>query len=108
MTRVAGILVEHEGHEYLVTSDDSSLPDVLERDTIGAWQTLKKHGPGGRAGATANEILGALGQHAPPDHTQQDIKKLIIFALGELTRKFFVAADGDLASLWRKRRLWLR
>lgn len=92
MAKIAGILIVHDGHEYLVTSDDSSLPDVLERDMKGEWHTLKKRGPGGRAGAVANEILNALGESAPPDHTQQDIKKLIIHCLGELTRKFFEAA----------------
>lgn len=92
MTNISGILIMHDGHEYVVTSDDSSLPDILERDENGDWHTLKKRGPGGRAGAMANEILNALGQHSPQNHTQQDIKKLIIHCLGELNRKFFEAA----------------
>jgi hypothetical protein len=89
MTKIRGIVVQHEGHEYLITADDGHLPDLLERGADGTWHTLKRSGPGGRAGATANEILHGLGIKEPVDHTQQDIKKLFSHAIGELVKHFF-------------------
>jgi len=92
MTEVRGILVEHDGHEYLVTADQSGLPDLLMRDSFGAWATLKHKGPKGKARQAAQEILQALGEPAPDDHTQQHIKSLVILSVNEIIRRFFSMA----------------
>jgi hypothetical protein len=90
--KVVGVLIEHDGAEYLVSADDAGLPDLRERADDGTWSTIKKKGPGGRAGHTAREILQALGTRVPEDHTQQQIKKLVIHAVTEIIRKFFDSA----------------
>jgi hypothetical protein len=93
MATVRGVLVEHEGVEYLVTADDHGLPDLLRRDDAGDWVTLKKKGPGGQGGSTAQEILSALtGENVPEDHTQQQIKRLVLYCVTRVIYRFFEAA----------------
>jgi hypothetical protein len=92
MTEIRGILVEHDGSEYLVTADRRGLPDLLINDKRGSWQTLKRKGPKGKAGHVAQEMLAALGEPAVEDHTQQHIKRLVISSVNEIIRKFFQMA----------------
>jgi hypothetical protein len=90
MARVQGIVVEHEGNEYLVTVDAAGLPELCQRSSDGKWITLKKKGPEGRAGHTAEELLHALGESPPADdHTQQYIKNLVIFCVNNIISTFF-------------------
>ncbi len=91
MTRISGVLIEHDGNEYLVSADDAGLPDLSER-TEGIWATIKRKGRGGRAGHTAREILDALGEKTVDEHTQQQIKKLVIYSTTNLIRRFFASA----------------
>jgi hypothetical protein len=87
---VRGIVVEHEGKEYLVTVDQAGLPELCERGANGDWNTLKKKGREGRAGHTAEELLHALDQTPPAgDHTQQHIKNLVIFCINRIISTFF-------------------
>ncbi|MBM7115704.1 hypothetical protein [Archangium primigenium] len=89
MASILGIIIEHEGAEYLVGPDADGLPDVRRREPDGAWNTLKQKGPGGRGGLTAQELLGALGQPVQEDHTQQQIKKLVLLCVTRIINQFF-------------------
>jgi hypothetical protein len=90
---ILGILIEHEGVEYLVGTDPEKLPDVQARAPDGRWYTLKHKGLGGRGGWTAQELLAALlDQPVPVDHTQQQIKKLVLLCVTRIINQFFEAA----------------
>lgn len=92
MASILGIIIEHEGTEYLVGTDANELPDVRMRAPDGTWHTLKQKGPGGQGGLAARELLGALGQPVEEDHTQQQIKKLVLFCVTHIINQFFVKA----------------
>jgi hypothetical protein len=59
MAHVLGILVEHDGAEYLVATDRRGLPDVRQRQSDGSWRTLK-HRAQAPGGWTAQGLLQAL------------------------------------------------
>jgi hypothetical protein len=93
MADVLGVVVEHAGNEYLVRADSAGMPDILRRDDSGEWVTLKKKGPGGQGGWTAQELLAALtGEDVPVDHTQQQIKRLVLLCVTKVIHQFFDAA----------------
>lgn len=89
MASILGIIIEHEGTEYLVGTDANELPDVRRRAPDGTWHTLKQKGPGGQGGWTAQELLGALGHPVQEDHTQQQIKKLVLLCVTRIINQFF-------------------
>jgi len=89
MASVLGVLVEDNGTEYLVAADNAGLPDIRRRDPDGHWVTLKFKGPGGRGGWTAQALLAALGSPVATNHTQQQIKKLVLLCMTRLTNQFF-------------------
>ena len=89
---VKGILIEHEGDEYLLTSDQR-YPDLRVRAEDGSWGSIKHKGPGGRAGKTAQAILEGAGVPST-DHAQTALRKLAVHSMKKLLGDLFEGAWG--------------
>lgn len=83
---VLGILIRHEGADYLVTTD-GRYPDLRARHGDG-WVSLKAK-RWGNAGAVAANMLGT-----DRGHTQTNLRTLAAEAIAEMVRRLFGGAWG--------------
>lgn len=84
---VRGILIEHDGVEYLLGPDqERHYPDLLvRRDNV--WVSLKTER---QALDSASALFAALGVKEPNyRHTQTFLRELFIEAIARLQRGFF-------------------